>query len=106
MPNDTAITLDDFWRGNVSLANLTAQLLTERTDDPASVWAGETYGGHLEALSARFAKELVQREAERLVSVVTAEAAVVSVEAEALVVATAHGELTVTNRGAFYPWQS
>lgn len=50
------ITLDDFWKrrptdresANVrKVVSLTADLMTDQTDETRSIWAGSTYGGRL-----------------------------------------------------------
>ncbi len=61
------IDLNDFWRGETELANLAAQLTTEREDRDDSVWTGDTYGSDLRSLLQRpGADELVRREIERV----------------------------------------
>ena len=75
-----SIDLNDFWRGDSELANLAAQLTTEREDRDDSVWTGDTYGSDLRSLLKRpGADELVRREIERV-----SEATGVAVEIESI----------------------
>lgn len=68
--SDREIDLDDFWRGNVHLANVAAQLLTERGGQADSIWAGDPYGSAVVALAESGAADvLIQREIERALAV-------------------------------------
>jgi hypothetical protein len=64
--------LETFFRGeDIDLANLAAQLMTERTEADDSVWVGSSYGSALESLLPRAGgEELVRREVLRCLDVV------------------------------------
>lgn len=61
------VDLNDFWRGNVQLANFASQLMTEREDRDDSIWSSDPYGSTIrEPLTEPGARELVRREIERV----------------------------------------
>lgn len=78
---DRIVDLNDFWNGNLDLANFAGQLLTDREQAPDSIFAGDTYGSILsELLRSPVAPALVPAELDRVISVTGVDAQVVSVE--------------------------
>jgi hypothetical protein len=75
------VDLNDFWNGNVELANFAGQLLTDREQSADSIFAGDPYGSVLsELLRSPVAPVLVPAEIQRVIDVVGIDAELVSVE--------------------------
>jgi hypothetical protein len=75
------VDLNDFWNGNVELANFAAQLLTDREQATDSIFAGDQYGSVVsELLRSPVAPVLVPAEIQRVIDVVGIDAELVAVE--------------------------
>lgn len=98
---DRIVDLNDFWRGNIDLANLTAQLLTDREQAEDSVFAGDTYGSEMSSLlRAANAEVLVPAELERVIAATGVDAEVAKVEHERAIVRTLEAEVWLTPASA------
>lgn len=106
MSRGSPVTIYDFFRGDVPVANLAGQLLTESF--PArTIWAEESYGSELVSLLRRQGDiELLRREIERVLELVPGDGELLSLDSETTVIVVANAEIAITDRGAFYPWQS
>lgn len=94
------IDLNDFWRGDVELANLAAQLMTEREDRDDAVWAGDPYGSTiLASLRQPGAEELVRREIERASEVTGVAVEIESVERQTATLQAMETRLVLTPSG-------
>jgi hypothetical protein len=81
MATTRIVDLNDFWNGNVELANFAGQLLTDREQAADSIFAGDPYGSVLsELLRSPVAPVLVPAEIQRVIDVVGIDAELVSVE--------------------------